>query len=261
MGMSETILAAMIGAAATIMTALFQLFSLVKSRGRVEIKPRRTTARSWTAILALMMASAVGGYLYSELLKQHALDDLHAMRQELHDALAESAARVGQASNPVQAAAAASGEPSQTHVIAQHEATPVDSFVYVPACHAQGEAACDEASAPSVTMCAVLPANAKAEDIAVYAQPDGVSQPWEQHRVAFDHDLGGAKFSNATVDLGGVSPICVSFAHWSTEHAFVARLHVDAQPSLPVPAAATTVIAADSSGALPHTASLTSPVN
>ena len=41
--------------------------------------------RSIFAVLALMVASAAGGFLYSEFLKQRNAEDLRAMRDELKD--------------------------------------------------------------------------------------------------------------------------------------------------------------------------------
>src|SRR5678815_3088689 len=85
MGLSETILAAMIGAVATASRALFQLFMAWRPR-TVDSRPKKgTTARSLLSILALMVASAAGGFLYSEFLKQRNAEDLRAMRDELKD--------------------------------------------------------------------------------------------------------------------------------------------------------------------------------
>src|SRR5690349_20818866 len=86
MGLSETIVAAMIGAAATVGTALFQLLMAFKARGKADVKPKRgTTLRSVFAVVALMAASAAGGFLYSQLLREHEREDLRAMRQELRE--------------------------------------------------------------------------------------------------------------------------------------------------------------------------------
>ena len=41
MGLSETILAAMIGALATVTTALFQIFTAIKARNKVEVCARK----------------------------------------------------------------------------------------------------------------------------------------------------------------------------------------------------------------------------
>jgi hypothetical protein len=71
MGLSETILAAMIGAIATVSAALFQLVMAWRSRSKVDNSRAKkgTTLRSAVSILALMVASAAGGFLYSEFLK------------------------------------------------------------------------------------------------------------------------------------------------------------------------------------------------
>src|SRR5688500_15226288 len=87
MGLSETILAATIGALATVTTALFQLFSSFKQAGsRADVRPKKGSAmRSVLAVLALMVASAAGGFLYSEFIKQRAAEDMRAMRTELKE--------------------------------------------------------------------------------------------------------------------------------------------------------------------------------
>ena len=56
MGLSETILAAMIGAIATVSAALFQLVMAWRSRSKVDTRANKkgTTARSLLSILALM---------------------------------------------------------------------------------------------------------------------------------------------------------------------------------------------------------------
>src|SRR5512145_1469344 len=83
-GISETIAAAMIGAIATVSTALFQLFTVLRNRSKSDARPKRgMTLRSILAVLALMAASAAGGFLYSELMRQRAADDMRAMREEL----------------------------------------------------------------------------------------------------------------------------------------------------------------------------------
>ena len=91
MGLSETILAAMIGALATVTTALFQLYtgfkqarSSSKSVDNSRAK-KGTTMRSALAVLALMVASGAGGFLYSEFMKQRSGEDMRAMRSELQE--------------------------------------------------------------------------------------------------------------------------------------------------------------------------------
>ena len=71
MGLSETILAAMIGAIATVSAAIFQLVMAWRSKSKVDSRPKKGTAlRSIVSVMALMVASAAGGFLFSEFLKQ-----------------------------------------------------------------------------------------------------------------------------------------------------------------------------------------------
>src|SRR5215217_3950026 len=86
MGLSETILAAMIGAIATVSAAIFQLVMAWRSRSKVDTRSKKgSTMRSILAVLALMVASAAGGFLYSEFIKQRNSEDMRAMRDELKD--------------------------------------------------------------------------------------------------------------------------------------------------------------------------------
>ena len=64
MGLSETIVAAIIGALATMATAIFQL---VRNRAPSETRPKKNRIRSLLATVALMIGCIVGGYAWSAL--------------------------------------------------------------------------------------------------------------------------------------------------------------------------------------------------
>ena len=64
MGLSETILAAIIGALATMGTAIFQL---IRNRAPSESRPKKNRTRSVVATIALMIGCIVGGYAWSAL--------------------------------------------------------------------------------------------------------------------------------------------------------------------------------------------------
>ena len=84
MGISETVLAAGIGGAATIMAALFQLYISLRLKTKADARPKKANLlRSSLAIAALMIASAVSGYLFAELRQQQAIEDARALRDEL----------------------------------------------------------------------------------------------------------------------------------------------------------------------------------
>ena len=84
MGISETILAAGIGGAATVTAALFQLYTGMRVKAKAEQRPKKASMlRSSVAIAALMIASAAGGYVYAGFRQQQLIDDARAMHDEL----------------------------------------------------------------------------------------------------------------------------------------------------------------------------------
>jgi len=95
MGISETILAAGIGGAATVVAGLFQLYSVLRMKSKADSRPKKTKMmRSMFSIVALMATSAVGGYLFAEYRQQRALDEMHTMRDELRGMRDELNARL-----------------------------------------------------------------------------------------------------------------------------------------------------------------------
>lgn len=247
MGVSETIVAAMIGAMATVTTALFQLFGAFRGRGKADnSKPKRgMTLRSVLAIFALMVASAAGGFLYSELLKQRHSEDIRAMRQELKDLKTElkqelTAAASGRTNPPTLASADPTPAPSMQPVHLEADESNAESVAYVPACraHVVGEQ-CEESDAQRIALCGTIPSYAQVRTIELFVQPDAVQDPWEEHRVLFEQDLGGAKFTGKSFEYAqGVESkaVCVNFVHWSSEHPHIARLLVEYGFGPPEPA-------------------------
>ena len=141
--------------------------------------------RSIFAVLALMVASAAGGFLYSEFLKQRNAEDMRAMRDELKDLRALIAQGRDQAHGSD--AAAASQPAGMVMPIAMDgegvEDT-VESIAYVPACRRTDAAtACAEADAQRIALCGTVPSYARVDRIDLFAQPDAVQHPWESHQV------------------------------------------------------------------------------
>ncbi len=251
MGVSETIIAAMIGAMATVTTALFQLFGAIRGRGKADTsKPKRgMTLRSTLAVFALMVASAAGGFLYSELLKQRHSEDIRAMRQELKDLKSELKQELTAAANarvsPTPTAASADPAPpltaaSMQPVHLESNENSAESVAYLPACRARVVGAqCEEADAQRLALCGTIPSYAQVRTIELFVQPDAVQNPWEEHRVLFEQDLGGAKFTGKSFEYvqGSESKaVCVNFMHWSSEHPHIARLVVEYGFGPPEPA-------------------------
>lgn len=209
MGMSETIIAAAIGALATITTALFQLFSALRTKSKVEIRPKKgRTVRSVVAIAALMVASAVGGYLVSEFRQQRTADDMRSMREELSaklQALTQTTERL------------ASGRGLENGFYNSVEAT-----LFARGCEG---GACSEAAGERSALCGVVPSNAQVGQVDLFigdAQPPAGGQLFrpEYKRVQFEQDGGGAKFTGAPAELAQDErgrTVCVDFVHWSAQ--------------------------------------------
>lgn len=279
MDLSETIMAAMIGALATVSTALFQLFSAIRQR-KADTKPRKgSTLRSVLAVLALMVASAAGGFLYSEFLKERNAVDLRAMRDELRELkVLTAAAAQSKLESDTRAVAApiatAAMQPAVAPVDASEgEAGSSESIAYVPACRRRDiMAPCAEPEAQRIALCGSIPAYATVRGIDLYAQPDAAQHPWDQHRAALEQDLGGARFTGRWFEYaqGAQSrAVCINFSQWSSDHPYIARIVIaygfgepapeQEQPQLePVALTTPAVIAADTPSAVPNTASLAS---
>jgi len=158
MGISETILAAGIGGAATIMAALFQLYTALRVKPKTDSRSKKaSTLRSYAAIAALMTASAAGGYLFAEFRQQRTLEDARAMHEEIRGMREEINAQLQAlkrpAARPSQERSAGDDPPAdaETMVLARG---PVDR-----ACNeSDGEAAaCDGLSAPAAAAQALAP--------------------------------------------------------------------------------------------------------
>jgi hypothetical protein len=291
MGISETILAAMIGAIATVTTACFQLFSVLKSRGKVDVRPKKgSTMRSVLAVLALMVASAGGGFLYSEFLKQRNGEDLRAMREEVREmkqevrSMTAAATRARDEQSSAQDAAEPVAAMDAAFVNGDDAAAPghAESVVYVPACRRTtaggvdaASGACEVADAQRIALCGTIPGYARVFGIDLFAQPDAVQHPWDIHRVSLEQDLGGARFTGKPFEYAQgqeLKAVCVNFLQWSSDHPHIARIVIrygfGETPTLevkdgssneaaaePAPAA----IAAEGGTSLPQAASLTAP--
>lgn len=236
MGLSETIMAAMIGALATVTTALFQIFSSIKHNRstKVDARPKKGSAmRSVLAVLALMVASAAGGFLYSEFIKQRAAEDMRAMRSELKE-LRSLIANEKEAARAEAVAATApvleTSGPMTMPAAMEGDVDAVESVVYVPACRAAGAAGvCGEPDAQRIALCGTIPAYARVDRIELFAQPDAMQHPWDQHQVSVEQDLGGARFTGNSFEYAQGTDhkaVCVNFMQWSSEHPHIARIVV-----------------------------------
>lgn len=213
MGVSETIIAASIGAAATVMTALFQLFGAIRNSSRTGAPPKRgSTRRSIVAVLALMIASGVGGFMYSELRQERASQDLRSIRDELSAQLQMVEANTARLAAREAAPTATSGAVASTHQPIDRAAT-----IYVPAC---GNGACSEAQPQSMALCDTIPTALRVTQVDLFIREASARHDWERSRVNFEQDAGGGKFVGGIeeqADANGQKNVCVTFVHWGAE--------------------------------------------
>jgi hypothetical protein len=231
MGLSETIVAAMIGAAATIMAATVQFLMAIRGKSKAETRPKRSATRSLVTLGVIVLASAVGGFAYSELRAERVREDTRQLREALSTQLQElatSTARLEHLRTEQTSAAAAEpvaliNTPTSEAILRLHpcRAEPVSVGFETPAC--------DEATAERVSLCAAVPVQAKVSGVELFAKTDEDLQPWEQSRAEFNHDIDGTRFADAPYDqMQGADhrSVCVNLAHWNSAHGHVARLVV-----------------------------------
>jgi hypothetical protein len=231
--MSEGVIAALIGAVATMVTAFFQLIGSGRKQS-AESRARRKTP--WLLIFALMLASAVGGFAYSEYRNWTREDKTEQLRAEVTK-LTQLAALAGQPQTmrdtggfvggaipiPAAAAAAQAGEHAREAVIG------------LPACKgtqvgfATGPAKCTEAEALRATVCVPVPASARIKGVELYARADGSTQAWAEGRLAAEALPGAVRWDEKYVDRtepDGSRTVCQSIAHWDSEKGKSVRMMV-----------------------------------
>jgi len=232
MDLSETVIAAMIGAGATVATATFQLFVAFRSR-KADSKPKRSSGiRSALAVFGLVLGAAVAGFAYSELRMEREREDTRAMEQRISDRLQALANgplaqhRNGNGANDATLLAAAGGPPVPVRS---------EAMVHLAACRSQTAAygndpvGCDAANANRAALCASVPSQAGVLDVQLFARADGAPREWEQSRVSVDQDIGGARFVDSAFEVeqgADRKAVCANFFQWNNERGHEARIVV-----------------------------------
>ena len=227
MGVSETVLAAMIGAIATVLTALFQLISSFRAAsGDRRTSKKGGGLRSFMWTVALVLAAGVGGFAYAEFRSQESRDETRALRTELQaqmQALQASTARIEQMRFAATDSAAGGSA----------NAASAAAMVTLPACRgaqvgfATERTACSEQEAVHIALCAPLPASAQVTGVELFARPEDAQTAWPDARATAGQDIGSGRFSGLHVertdgDQGKL--VCQGFAHWADKSRTVRML-------------------------------------
>ena len=238
MNISDPVMAAVIGAVATFVTAVIQLTANARRHAAERAAGKAPSPRksgSWLTTFVLVLAAVVGGYGLSEYQTYSQRDDDRVLREEMQMRLRDLSAaavrleRAGLEKNDQTEADA------RLAVERRRGAAGVAAIINVPPCRtpkaglAQAPAACAEAEALRTTLCAVVPASATVIEVQMFTRVEDAQQPWDEARVLAGQDAGAARFVDAWFERaqGNESKeICQHFAHWNSQKGRSARILV-----------------------------------
>lgn len=233
MNLSEPVMAALIGATATFITAMFQLVINARRQAaeRKAGKPATRKTGTWLAIFALMLAAAVGGYAYAEYEVFKDRDDDKALRQEMQASLRG----LGDVAARLERAGAQRGELAEGDVKAAAERRlgqdGVSAIVELPPCgvaSGQDAASCSESNPVRVAVCAPVPTAATVTQVRVYTRADDSPQAWADATNASVQEAGNGKVVDAFYERvqADAKEICQRFLHWNSQKGRAIRIVV-----------------------------------
>lgn len=230
---SDSLIAAAIGALATVVTALIQLRiswrKELRERERGQPITKKSRRGPVVVVFALMIGAAVGGFALSQYFvslqttsREELRADLNAMRAEL----SATAARVEQSRTNERKEIETEVQRADASRLGDEGAT---ASVLVGPCRPEygGKAECTEQSAMRVTVCASVPASATVKEVQLYIRSDD-KQPWPDARVQPGQEAGQARFAEKFSERAeeGARLVCQAFANWSPEKTRLARIVV-----------------------------------
>jgi len=237
MNLPDSVLAAMIGAGATLFTALLNLRlswkKELKERERGQPITKKTRRGPVLAIFLLMLACAIGGFAFSQYLMAQGESEARNLQAELRTTISEisaAAKRLEQASAdkrgkpdaaPQRSEAQRPGEEGVAAVVGIAPCKPKQSK--------KSAVPCTEQDAAQVSVCAQVPLAAQVKDVALYTRYQDSQQPWTASAVSPGQDAGQARFQDKYFeqpDGAASKQVCSHFANWNGEKARLARIVV-----------------------------------
>lgn len=270
--MSETVLAALIAAGATMLTTLLQL-KISLSRGESSAARSSTSSRRKNKMPVLLLgvmltAAAVGGFAFSQWFADRERIQQQELRQELQARITDISRTAGELKqtrldtlaevqtevlrqmgsrgvialatvspcratpSPIEQAAPAA-ETSATPVSDASASTPAAATAVVPPAPAPVQtpsaAACTEAEAVRVTLCAPVPTGAAVSHVDLFTRYADSDTAWKSSQVKAGEESEQARFSeqaSETLADDGTKHVCHTFANWSTQRSRIARIVV-----------------------------------
>jgi len=232
MGLSETILAAIIGALATMATAIVQL---IRNRAPSEGRPKKNRTRSVLATIALMIGCIVGGYAWSALRAVSAREELEAvMDAKYKEQFAAFVANLTpHTSQNLLPDTAETGTPVAARA---GQAGTVESLAQLPPCRVNSQPeevgppiACTERVAQKVSLCAAVPAASQTKNVRVQARVPKTETGWEEG-VLGDAAVGTLHLGTTTSESplsADLRSVCLEVSNHSVDDTLVVRIIVD----------------------------------
>jgi hypothetical protein len=230
---SDSLIAAFLGALATIVTALIQLRMSwrkeLRERERGQPITKKARRGPVMVVFVLMIAAAVGGFALSQYFVSLREGDRDALRADLQSKLSEinaTALRLAEARMSERKQIETEVQRADASRQGEEGAT---ASVLVGPCRPEygGTAECTEQSAMRVTVCASVPAAATVKEVQLYVRADD-KQPWADARVKPGQEIAQARFAEKSSEQPeeGGKQVCQAFANWSHEKARLARIVV-----------------------------------
>jgi hypothetical protein len=223
---SDSLIAALVGALATVVTALIQLRiswrKELRERERGQPITKKSRRGPVLVVFALMIAAGVGGFALSQYfgsLQTTSRDELRADLNAMRAELSATAARVEQSRTSERKEIETEVQRADASRMGEEGAT---ASVLVGPCKD-----CSEQSSMHVSVCTSVPASATVKEVQLYIRADD-KQPWADARVQPGQEAGQARFADKYSERPeeGAKQVCQAFANWSHEKTRVARIVV-----------------------------------
>ncbi len=247
--MSDSILAAIIAATATLSASLLQLrFSIAKELAARAQSPssRKKNRAPFIVLFVMVAAAAVAGFALSQWLTENERVAQGTLEHELRARVEE----ISRTANQLELTRAGARAEIEMGVLRKIGSDGVVVMATVAPCHPAvvvssagtssppgvpaetappPAAACTETEASSITLCATIPNNATVSEVELFARPADSDAPWSTSRLLPGQESGQARFAEKYIEAPegpGTKQVCQGFSHWSAEHARAARMVV-----------------------------------
>jgi len=234
---SEPVIAAMIGATATVIATLVQLRiswrKELKERERAQPITKKSRRGPVFFVFALLIAAAVGGFALSQYFVALRTGDRDELRADLQAKLSEinaTAMRLEQARMNERKQIETEVQRADASRLGEDGTA---ASVVVGPCKPEGmpgaRQECTEQNALRITVCARVPAAATIKEVQLYIRSDDPKQPWSEARVQPGQEAGQARFAEKFSERpedDAAKQICQGFSNWSHDKSRLARIVV-----------------------------------